>query len=486
MDAKQVLSGCTVLLVDDDAAVRRFERFALEQAGVGRVLECDDGRRAAELVGAEGVDLVLLDLSMPLVQGEEVLRQILEQHADVAIIMVSGQNDIARAVACMKLGAADYLAKPASASDLVEAASAVMSRRYVDQRLSRRRTEVLATQALRQPEAFAEILTVDPGMIEMFHHVEGVARGTHPVFIAGETGTGKELVARALHACSGRRGRFVAVNVAGLDDTMFGDVLFGHRPGAFTGATAERKGMIDAASEGTLFLDEIGDLGEASQVKLLRVLQEKEYHPHGSDRPMPLTARIVTATHKDPERLRQDFYYRLRAYRIDVPALRERIGDLPLLVDHLLRMAAKDLGKRKPAVPAELMAYLATYDFPGNIRELQSLVFDAVARHDQGVMRLDAFLERVPSPRRGEPGRLPAARDTGTNILFPRSLPTLRAIQEAAIQEAIGRSQGNLSAAARLLGVSRPTIHRVLKREPEAGEVPKTTTAGSRPRTRRT
>ncbi len=476
---------CTVLLVDDEEAVRRFERAALEQLGVARIIECPDGRLASELIAQGGVDLVLLDLTMPFVKGEDVLREVLERHPNVAVIVVSGQNDLARAVGCMRLGASDYLLKPVGTKDLIEAVRATMARLRVDGDLSLRRAELLASRQLRHPEAFAEILTADSGMIAMFHHIESIARGSHPAFVHGETGTGKEMIAQALHACSGRQGRFVSVNVAGLDDTMFADVLFGHRTGAFTGATRERKGMIEAASNGTLFLDEIGDLSEGCQIKLLRVLQEKEYYPHGSDRPLPLTARIVTATHKDPSRLRQDFYFRLRAYRIDVPPLRERLVDLPILVDHLMRLAAKDLGKRKPAVPAELFAFLANHDYPGNIRELQSMVFDAVARHDQGVMRLDAFLEHVPAARGAQAPRPSDGRAAGNGILFPQALPTLRAIQDAAIQEALGRTQGNLSAAARLLDVSRPTIHRVLKRENERSGSEKAPSGKARARPRR-
>jgi transcriptional regulator with PAS, ATPase and Fis domain len=253
----------------------------------------------------------------------------------------------------------------------------------------------LLEQELTKPEQFDEIITTDAAMFRLFAYLEAIATGSNPALITGETGTGKELIARAIHNLSGRRGPFVAVNVAGLDDTMFSDTLFGHRPGAFTGAVGTRKGMIEAAGRGTLFLDEIGDLSEASQVKLLRVLQEREYHTLGDDVPKRLEARVIAATHQDLSRLRRDLYFRLRSYHVRIPPLRERLGDLPLLVNHIVREAAQDLGKQPPVVPERLYRVLGRYDFPGNIRELRAMVFDAVARHTTGPLPVDPFIESM-------------------------------------------------------------------------------------------
>ncbi|MFT7664778.1 MAG: DNA-binding NtrC family response regulator, partial [Planctomycetota bacterium] len=307
------------------------------------------------------------------------------------------------------------------------------------------------------------ILSNDASMWRMFRHVETIAKGSHPVLIWGETGTGKELIARALHMASGVSGPFVAVNVAGLDDAMFSDTLFGHCAGAFTSAIGERKGMIDAAAGGTLFLDEIGDLSESSQVKLLRLLQEGEYYRVGGDQPRSLNARIVTATHKDPSALRQDLYYRLRAYRIDIPALRDRLADLPILIEHFLKKAARDLGRRKPAVPSELFVYLSNYNYPGNIRELEALVFDAMSKHGQGVMSLKTFNAHIRQVRRVEQTDGSDVR-LGTDVIFPEKLPSMREIEGRAVKEALDRTGGNQTAAAHLLGVSRPTISRHLRR----------------------
>jgi transcriptional regulator with PAS, ATPase and Fis domain len=259
----------------------------------------------------------------------------------------------------------------------------------------------------------------------------------------------------------------VAVHVAGLDDTMFSDTLFGHTPGSFTGASGPRKGMIEQAGAGTLFLDEIGDLAEPSQVKLLRLLQEGEYFPLGSDRPGRLRARVVAATHREASRLRQDLYYRLRAYHVRIPPLRERLGDLPLLVDHFLALAADDLGKPKPTVPPELYVYLAGHAFPGNVRELRSMVFDSVARHESGVMSLASFLEQLGMTEEEPPAPV---EEGAEGLRFPYPLPSLRHIEESAVREALERVQGNQSAAARMLGVSRPTIARHLTRIRERGD----------------
>lgn len=451
----------SILLVDDEESILTIGQRILQLAGLQRVSTCLDSTKALELVAAGDIDLVVLDLSMPQLGGEQLLRQLIEQHPDVGAIVATGAHDLPTAVRCMKLGALDYIAKPFSGERLVEAVVSGLARVTVSDDLARFQ-RVSSSSKLQRPEAFREILTADPKMLAIFKHVETIAKGTHPVFIWGETGTGKEMVARALHAVSAYSGPFVAVNVAGLDDTMFADVLFGHRAGAFTGAHRERGGMIEAAAGGVLFLDEIGDLSESSQVKLLRLIQEREYFPHGSDHPVPLRARIVAATHRPPSTLRQDLYYRLRAYRVDLPPLRERVGDLPLLIEHFLRSAARDLGKRKPAVPYELFVYLSNYGFPGNVRELQSMVFDGMAHEAHGVLRLDTFLEHIQPSQASCPDLVPAAGETG-GLSFPTPLPSLRAINHAAIRQALERTGGNRSAAARLLGVSRPTVLRHLR-----------------------
>ena len=384
--------GVTILVVDDDESVLNAVRRTLRAEGFENVLMCRDPRDVEPLLGAEEVSLILLDLMMPHINGQELLERIAASHPEIPVIVVTAEQDVRTAVACVKTGAYDYLLKPVSGPEIVAVILRALEHSELREENARLRSKLLG-QELARPEHFDEIITVDPAMLALFGYLEAIAPGSNPVLVSGETGTGKELFARAIHNLSRRRGPFVAVNVAGLDDTMFSDTLFGHKPGAFTGAVGTRKGMIEAAGRGTLFLDEIGDLTEASQVKLLRVLQEREYHALGDDVPKTLDARIVAATHQDPAKLRRDLYFRLRAYHVRIPALRERTGDLPALIHHFVREAAHDLDRKPPVVPDRLYRLLSRYEFPGNVRELRALVFDAVARHSGGALPVEPFLE---------------------------------------------------------------------------------------------
>ena len=263
------------------------------------------------------------------------------------------------AVRCMRAGAFDYLAKPIDRTRLLTSVRHAIERRETEREIHSLR-EGLFSNRPAFPEFFRDIVTSDPSMLKVFQYVEAIAPTSLPVLITGETGVGKELVARAIHAASRRSGSFVSVNIAGLDDTLFADTLFGHAKGAFTGAEVARDGVIAKADEGTLFLDEIGDLAPESQIKLLRLLQEHEYYALGTDRPRPTTARFVFATNVDIERgtgdvrFRKDLLYRLRSHHIRIPSLRERRGDLPGLVDHFFEKASRAVNKDRPAVPAEL------------------------------------------------------------------------------------------------------------------------------------
>jgi len=264
---------------------------------------------------------------------------------------------------------------------------------------------------------------------------------------------------------SERPGPFVALNAAGLDDSMFSDALFGHRAGAFTGARETRKGLIETAGAGTLFLDEIGDLKEASQVKLLRLLQEREYYPLGSDTPRRLRARVIAATHRDPESLREDLYYRLRAYLVRLPPLRERLGDLRLLVSRFASQAAEDLGCAPPAIPAEALEALGRYHFPGNVRELQSLVFDAVARREKGSLSVAALVDgmrEAPEPPPATPAPPPAPqapRPAGPERVL--TAEEMKQLERDNIARALTLAEGRVygaGGAAELLGLKPSTL----------------------------
>ncbi len=319
---------------------------------------------------------------------------------------------------------------------------------------------------LKHPEAFADIITRDPAMRVLFHYVESIAQSARTVLITGETGVGKELFARALHQAGGG-GAFVAVNVAGVDDHFFADTLFGHAPGAFTDAHEFRPGLIAEAGEGTLFLDEIGDLSLQSQLKLLRLVETYEYFPLGADKPRRTGARIIVATNRDRKQLlqqghfRSDLYYRLQAHHIHVPPLREHLDDLPLLVPHFLHKAALRMGKKTPTAPPELPVLLATYDFPGNVRELEAMIADAVAHHHAHILSLERFRDYMTHPEHRMP---PDAAATYAPFAGLHPLPSLKEVQRMLIAEALRRSQGNQSIAARLIGITQSGISKALKR----------------------
>jgi DNA-binding NtrC family response regulator len=323
---------------------------------------------------------------------------------------------------------------------------------------------------LEHPDAFSEVVTHSPIMQSIFQYVEAISLSPQPVLITGETGVGKELIAKAIHHLSNRKGTFVPVNVAGLDDNVFADTLFGHRKGAFTGADQARSGMVEQASGGTLFLDEIGDLSPASQVKLLRLLQDGEFLPLGSDVGKRSDARVVVATNQDLQALqdfgkfRKDLYYRLCAHHIHIPPLREHREDLTILVDHFLEKASETLGKKKPTPPRELLTLLSTYHFPGNIRELQSMILDAVSSHKSGKLSMDVFKSYICQKQ-------PTVDTDLKNLLqrenilvsFPEQLPTLKKTEHLLISEAMRRANNNQAIAAQLLGITRQALNKRLK-----------------------
>jgi DNA-binding NtrC family response regulator len=455
-----------VLVVDDEPAWIRSVSLTLERAaGITHVLPCEDPRRAMALLDGDDVGVVLLDLTMPNLSGEDLLGRIAAEHPEVAVIVVSGLNQVETAVRCMKLGAWDYHVKTEEEDRLV----AGVLRAIRMQELQRENGEMTArflSGELRNPAAFASIVTQDRTMLTLMSYVEAVARSPQPLLVTGESGVGKELVAAAVHRLSGVAGKLVAVNVAGLDDAVFADTLFGHVRGAFTGADQARRGMVEEAADGTLFLDEIGDLSIPSQVKLLRFLQEGEYFPLGADRPKRVKARVVAATHQDlaaKERaglFRRDLYYRLRTHRVRIPPLRERKGDLGLLLEHFLEEAARQLGKKKPTPPKQLAGLLATHDFPGNVRELRAMVFDAVSLHEGRVLSMDAFVVAI--GKHGAPGPVTGASERNPFSGQDR-LPTFDEALELLVTEAMARAGGNQTLAARLIGLSQPALSKRLK-----------------------
>lgn len=467
-----------VLLVDDEEHFLESCAIGLRAAGINNIIALRDGREVVPLLAGREVDAVLLDVRMPHVSGKDLLPRLAQEFPHVPVIILTGVDELETAVECMKSGAFDYMTKPVEESRLVSGI-----RRAVEFRELRRENSTLKDHLLsdkiENPEAFSGILTRNPAMRSIFQYVESIAASSRPALITGETGVGKELVAQAIHALSGREGSFVPVNIAGLDDAVFADTLFGHKKGAFTGADQPRSGLAERAAGGTLFLDEIGDLESASQIKLLRLLQEGEYYPLGSDVPKATDARIIVATNGDLPSLqregkfRKDLYFRLSAHLINIPPLRNRWEDLPLLVDHFMGESAAALGKKKPAWPRELVSLLSTYAFPGNIRELQGMVHDAVSRDHRGTLPMDSFRDYI-TRTRGEAGGTSAWKP-GEEDLAPTALeiredplkkfPTLEEAENFLVREAMKRANDNQTIAAELLGLTRSALNKRLNRK---------------------
>jgi DNA-binding NtrC family response regulator len=458
-----------VILVDDELQALDSFELALRSGNVNNLLRCQDSRDVMSMLAEQDVEVMLLDLRMPHLTGEELLPQITRDFPHVPVIVITGADDVETAVKCMRAGAFDYIVKPVERSRLIGSVKTALELRELQRQNQLLRAHVLSDQ-LTDPEPFAEIITTSKMMRSIFQYTEAIANSPQPVLITGETGVGKELVARAIHKVSGRQGAFIAINVAGLDDNVFADTLFGHRKGAFTGADQSRNGMVEKADKGTLFLDEIGDLSPASQVKILRFLQDGEFFPLGSDVAKRSNTRVVVATNQELEALqdsgkfRRDLYYRLRIHHIHIPPLRDRKEDLPLLLDHFLGKASKALDKKKPTPPAELTTLLGVYHFPGNIRELESVVFDAVSKHVSGKLSMEVFKSYIlkQQPALGAESKS-SPLDDSPQASFSEKLPTLKQAEELLIAEAMKRSNGNQAIAAMHLGISRQALNRRLR-----------------------
>lgn len=457
-----------VVLVDDEEEILFGAEYLLNTHGITAVLTLSDGRDLVPLLERQTAGVIVLDLMMPHVSGLELLPQLTREFPEIPVVVMTASQEVETAVSCMKEGAFDYLVKPVEESRFVSSVRRALEIRLLRQEIGSLRTSLMG-EGIGHPEAFAPIISRNHQMQRLFRYVEAIADSGEPVLITGETGTGKELIAQAIHRISGRSGEMVCLNAAGLDDNLFSDTLFGHVRGAFTGADREREGLIAKAVGGTLFLDEIGDLKPASQVKLLRLLQAQSYYPIGSDVPRTADARILAATNQplhrrmDRGKFRQDLFFRLSSHPIELPPLRERLDDLPLLLQHFIDEASQSLGRPSPRIPGELLTLLSLYDFPGNIRELRALVFNAVAQHRGGtVLALDSFQQVIKRDRSGTEPPLTHPED-GLTLAIPGRFPTLKEADIFLVDEAMRRANHNQGIAAMLLGISRQSLNRRLQ-----------------------
>jgi DNA-binding NtrC family response regulator len=453
------MNGIRLLLVEDDESLCRTLEAHLSDIGY-TVSSAADGEAALGQIASFGPDIVITDVQMPGMSGFELLEVLRKRQPDVDVIVFTGYADVQGAIDAIKQGAYDYLVKPVDLDDIEN----VLERCVGDR--AGRELRATANAAPDPPLPRGRMVGRHSAMMEVYKTIGAVSSSRAPVLVSGETGTGKELVARTIHENSPFAGEpFVAVNCAALPETLLESELFGHVRGAFTGAVADRRGRFELAGKGTVFLDEIGDTSLAFQAKLLRVLQEREFYAVGGEVPRSTEARVVAASHRPLRQLvqegafREDLFFRLQVIELHVPPLRERRSDIPLLVRHILAKAAVEISGPLPVVPYEVMMELIRRDWPGNVRELENVLTRGVVLCRGGTLSIDDV--GGPSPADARPTEAATQQDrlaSGTGEM------SLDAIEKEHVRYTLLATDGNKSAAARLLKVSRPRLDRIIAR----------------------
>jgi DNA-binding NtrC family response regulator len=442
----------TVLVVDDEEGVRASIRAILEETC--EVLEAEHGAAALEILAQREVDLVMLDQRMPGEAGVDVLPRVKALDPQVVVVIATAVRDVRTAVEALKRGAYDYLIKPFEVDDIIGLADRVLEKRELEREVVSLRSALAGGSV--EAVGFEGLVGRHPEMARLYQVITQIASTPTTVLITGESGTGKELVARAIHRRSDRRNApFVAINVAAIPDTLIESELFGHERGAFTGAHARRLGRFELAHGGTVFLDEIGSLRLDLQSKLLRVLQEREIERVGGQRPVPVDVRVLAATNANlraavrERTFREDLFYRLNVVPLHLPPLRERSQDIPHLVEHFVRKAARECRRDVRGVSAGALDVLARYDWPGNVRELENVIHRAVVLATSPVLHLQDVPLDVAIP------------ETGARLTEDDGLPLRDAcdrFERQYVLRVLERVQWNVSRAARLLGVHRNTV----------------------------
>lgn len=440
-----------VLVVDDNRSIRETFLGHLNDSGYEAAV-AESAEEALNLLHRFDPVLVITDVRMPGMSGLELLARIKESSPETMVVVITAHEDMQTAVGAMKAGAYDYLVKPLD----IDQIDLLVDRCFREQD-QRRRVDHLNEEAA-EPYALDRLVGRDPAMIQVYKLIGTLATSRTPVLVRGETGTGKEVVARAIHFNSNRASEpFIAINCTALPETLLESELFGHVRGAFTGAISDRRGHFERAGTGTIFLDEIGDTSPAFQAKLLRVLQGGEFYPVGAERPRRTEARVIAATHRDLEDLvrkgefREDLYFRLRVVEVQVPPLRARRGDIPLLAHHFVARVGRELHRPSTILPDGLLEAMQQYDWPGNVRELENALTRAL------VLSRGAVLERehlvLGGTTRGEEG----ADGMGGDLSFA-------AAERGHLLRVLRHTSGNKRQAARLLRISRSRMDRLLVR----------------------
>lgn len=450
------MTNASILIVDDEREYLNILKCILMDEGYTNVITLDNPLLVSPLLQESSVDLILLDVYMPGLNGLEVLESVVRQKPQIPVIMVTAVDELEIALKAIKLGAYDFLVKPVDTDRLLLTISRALQKRLCDLELnSWRKPEV---KNIERKRYFDEIITNSRIMNKVFDLVEIYAPTSETILITGETGTGKDLIAKKIHELSPRKNKpYVVVNLASISPNLFESELFGHEKGSFTGATGEKIGYFETANSGTIFLDEIGELPKELQGKLLRAIQYSEIYRIGSPKPIKLDIRIITATNKDlldavhKKEFRADLYYRLNRGFIHLPPLRARGDDIDLLANHFLKVGQSIYGKTIRGFSEAILQQLRKYEFPGNIRELENIVLHTVAENLNG-----SFIEDI-----NLPGQSPMSSngDYNTNGF----LTIEESIQNQVIR-VIQYTNGNTQRAAIILGVSERTLQRKLKK----------------------
>jgi two-component system response regulator AtoC len=448
-----------ILIVDDDEALRESLELILSAEGYS-VLSADGGESALAIIDHSPVDAVLCDLRMPGIDGFDLMPQIARLLPGVPIILMSAHGTQDLAIEAIQRGAYDYLAKPFQPAEIR------LTLRKAHEREELRRKNSLLERDISRTLGDRAIVAASDGMIALLELLERTAAYKSTVLVTGESGSGKEVIARAIHSQSPRRDEpFVAVNCGAIPENLLESELFGHAKGAFTGANRAHRGLFAEANKGSLFLDEIGEMPVGLQVKLLRAIQEEEIRPVGENKSQTIDVRVIAATSRDLEveiaegRFREDLFYRLNVVRLEVPPLRERRQDIPLLVDHFLSRFRNNLGKNVRGVSDTVLALLVGYSWPGNVRELENMIERAMILTDGDTIEKSALPPAVlagPSAGAPQPGQ--AEEDEDLSLKRARQL-----FEAQLIRRALGRTGGNRTHAAKLLEISHRALLYKLK-----------------------